>query len=485
MIDGVKPYPQYEEPGLVWLDRLPVGWKTLRGKGVFSTLDVRSETGKEEILTVSASDGVLPRSQKTVTMFMAKSYVGHKLCWPGDLVVNSLWAWMQGLGVSKYHGLISAAYSVYRTRPGFDHYWTFFHYLLRSAAYKWELQTRSKGVWLSRLQLSDTAFMDMPILLPSKEEAAAIVRFLNHATRRLNRAIRAKQKVIALLNEQKRIIIHRAVTRGLDPNVPLKASAVPWLGDIPRHWEMLQLRRVVSLVTSGSRGWARYYSESGDIFLQSGNLGRSMSVDLSLVQHVRPPIGSEGVRTRVLKDDILICITGALTGNVALVDVEIPNAYVNQHVALVRPNRDRVYPRFLAYVLYSGIGQSQFKTSEYGGTKQGLGLGDVKSVIAPLPSIGEQKEISDELDQQLACFRNPITQTERKIALLQEYRTRLIADVVTGKLDVREAAHQIPDEPGAHDLSRQEEEFSHEYDELDSGLTEREEADQMDSKMFE
>ena len=107
MIDGLRPYPTYKGSGLPWLERLPRGWRMLRGKGVFSALDVRSKMGKEELLTVSASDGVVPRRQKTVTMFMAKSYVGHKLCWPGDLVVNSLWAWMQGLGVSRYHGLVS------------------------------------------------------------------------------------------------------------------------------------------------------------------------------------------------------------------------------------------------------------------------------------------------------------------------------------------------------------------------------------------
>ncbi|MFH1122901.1 MAG: restriction endonuclease subunit S, partial [Pseudomonadota bacterium] len=197
MIDGLKPYLEYKASGLPWLDHIPIGWKILRGKSVFHVLDVRSESGKEEILTVSASDGVIPRRNKAVTMFMAKSYIGHKLCWPGDLVVNSLWAWMQGLGFSTHHGLISSAYSVYRPRLDFSRYWRFFHYLLRSAVYKWEFQTRSKGVWLSRLQLSDLAFMDMPILIPPKDEATAIVKFLDHATRRLNRAIRAKQKVIA------------------------------------------------------------------------------------------------------------------------------------------------------------------------------------------------------------------------------------------------------------------------------------------------
>ena len=98
MIDGVKPYTAMKESGLPWLARIPESWRTLRAKYVFQVIDVRSETGAEELLTVSSNDGVLPRSQKTVTMFKAESYVGHKLCWAGDLVVNSLWAWMQGLG---------------------------------------------------------------------------------------------------------------------------------------------------------------------------------------------------------------------------------------------------------------------------------------------------------------------------------------------------------------------------------------------------
>src|SRR5258708_35915927 len=161
MSAGLKPYSATKESGLSWLGRIPQSWRTLRAKSVFQFVDVRSETGSEELLTVSSNDGVLPRSQKTVTMFKAESYVGHRLCWPGDLVVNSLWAWMQGLGFSKYHGLVSSAYSVYRPRPPYAAEWRFFDYLLRSAVYKWELLTRSKGVWLSRLQLLDTAFMDM------------------------------------------------------------------------------------------------------------------------------------------------------------------------------------------------------------------------------------------------------------------------------------------------------------------------------------
>ena len=209
----------------------------------------------------------------------------------------------------------------------------FVHELLRSASFHWELRVRSKGVWTSRLQLTDISFLDAPVPIPPLVEQSAIIQFLYWANGRLERAIRAKRKVIALLNEQKRVIIHRAVTRGLDPSVLLKPSGIPWFGNIPKHWNVLQVRRVVSFVTSGSRSWASYYSDNGMIFIQSGNLGRSMSLNLSYVQHVRPPVGAEGERTRIERDDVLVCITGALTGNVVLVDQELPGpAFVNQHV---------------------------------------------------------------------------------------------------------------------------------------------------------
>lgn len=286
------------------------------------------------------------------------------------------------------------------------------------------------------------------IAIPPVDEQHAIVRFLDHANHRIDRAIRAKRRLIALLNEQKQAIIHRAVTRGLDPDVPMKDSGVPWLGEIPAHWEPLQVRRLVSLVTSGSRGWASYYADEGYIFLQSGNLGRAMALNLDRVQHVRPPRGAEGERTRVQVGDVLVCITGALTGNVALVESPLAApAFINQHVALCRPRAGSVEPRYLAYVLHSDVGRTQFKGSEYGGTKQGLGLGDVKAVCVALPSLAEQRAICRSLDLQTAGLLAAIAQTSRFIAAIREYRTRLTSDVVTGQLDVRAAARGLPDTP--------------------------------------
>ena len=240
----LKPYPTMKDSGVEWLGMVPEHWDIRRAKYLFNSIDVRSENGDEELLTVSSHDGVVPRSEKTVTMFQAASYAGHKLCWPGDLVINSLWAWANGLGFSRYHGIVSTAYGVYRLRPECNASYEYFNLALRSGAYDWEFQTRSKGIWKSRLQLTDWSFLDMPLIIPPLREQVAIAGYLDYVDSRVRRLTEAKRKLIGLLTEQKQGIIHRAVTRGLDPDVPLKDSGIEWLGMVPQHWEVRRLKTV-------------------------------------------------------------------------------------------------------------------------------------------------------------------------------------------------------------------------------------------------
>jgi len=239
---NLRPYPEYKESGVPWLGIVPRHWDIRRAKYLFQCIDMRSITGSEELLTVSAKRGVVPRSSMKVTMFKAESYVGHKLCWPNDLVINSLWAWAGGLGVAKQHGLVSSAYGVYRLIPRFEGYADYMHYLMRSANFHWELRIRSKGVWTSRLQLTDDAFLGAPIPLPSSEEAYGIVRYIRVMDHHISNFIHNRRRLIEALNQQKQAIINQAVTRGLNPDAPLKPSGIEWLGDIPENWEVLVLR---------------------------------------------------------------------------------------------------------------------------------------------------------------------------------------------------------------------------------------------------
>jgi type I restriction enzyme S subunit len=444
MIADLKPYAEYKESGLPWLGPVPGHWELRRMKSaVMNVIEQSYDLGPDEVYVAlehveSWTGKARPQSDSSLFSGQVKRFR------KGDVLFGKLRPYLAKVTRINKDGVCAGEFFVLRPTDSA----VSSSYLEHQLRAKHTIDVINGSTFGAKMPRADWQFCgNLPFLLPPPAEQAAIVRFLDWANGRLERAIRAKRKVIALLNEQKQAIIHRAVTRGLDPSVPLKPSGIPWLGDIPQHWERLQLRRVVSFVTSGSRGWANYYSDDGLIFLQSGNLSRSMSLNLSYVQHVRPPDGAEGERTRVRRNDVLICVTGALTGNVAMLDQDLPApAFVNQHVALVRPKQEMVQPRFLAYVLHSEVGRTQFKTTEYGGTKQGLGLGDVKSVFIPVPRLAEQGAICAHLDAQVARFKETISRLEREIELLGEYRTRLVADIVTGKLDVREAAARLPDE---------------------------------------
>ncbi|MDX2134729.1 MAG: restriction endonuclease subunit S [Saprospiraceae bacterium] len=443
-------YPAYKPSGLPWLEEVPEGWTSLRGKAIFKIIDIRSETGSEELLTVSANDGVVPRRTKTVTMFMAKSYVGHKLCWPGDLVVNSLWAWMQGLGVSKYHGLISSAYSVYRPQNGYENYARYFDYLLRSVVYKWELLTRSKGVWLSRLQLLDSAFMDMPIILPPPAEQLAITRYLDHATRRIDGAIRAKRRLIALLQEQKQAIIHKAVTRGLDPNVKMKDSGVEWLGEVPEGWEVRRLRTIVKRIDQGISPLAEGFLADHNSWavLKSGCVNRG--------------IFRETEHKKLAKDfeidpNIVVNIGDVLTsrasGSPSLVGSTAKVECLNYHLILsdkiFRPVfKNFIDIDFIVYAMNSRYYRHQVEQAISGaeGLANNLPLSSLKGFQFVIPPPEEQSRIVHYLKSILRNLDTTISTTEHQIALLREYRTRLIADVVTGKVDVRAAAAGLTEE---------------------------------------
>ena len=442
-VADLKPYPEYKETELPWLGPLPRHWEVKRAKSIFQRIDERSKTGKEELLTVSSARGIVPRKTANVTMFKAESYLGYKLCWPGDLVINSLWAWAGGLGVSRHHGIISSAYGVYRIRPDAPMTPAFVHEVVRSSSFNWELRVRSKGVWISRLQLTDISFLDAPMHIPPPAEQAAIVRFLDWANGRLARAIRAKLKVIALLNEQKQAIIHGAVTRGLDLDVPFKPAGIPWLGDIPQHWQVRPLKQLLARMDYGT----------------SENARGEGSVRVLTMGHIRdgrvflPTKGGLGVVPSGLlleKNDLLFNRTNSpeLVGKVGLFTGD-GNDEVTFASYLVRLRvRSEHNPIWLNYLLNSTVFWSYARSQALVSLHQAnLNSKRYGQMVLPVPpSRAEQDRVVEHIRSQAGEIECAVNRLEREIELLREYRTRLVSDVVTGKLDVREAAAQLPDE---------------------------------------
>ena len=276
----------------------------------------------------------------------------------------------------------------------------------------------------------------LKIQLPPSEEQTAIANYLDRKTAEIDALIAEKQRLIELYQEEKTAIINQAVTQGIDPNAKLKDSGIDWLGDIPEVWEIAELRRFIHFITSGSRGWAEHYADEGKIFIRIGNLTRhSIDVNLSDIQYVDPPVGAEGERTRIFEGDVLFSIT-AYIGSVAVATGAIAGSYINQHIALVRPLVDKVFPRYVAYVALSDLGQSQLSGKGYGGTKVQLALDDVKSLLIPAPPLSEQTAIVHHIETETARIDAKIAKTQRIIELQKEYRTALISEVVTGKIKV-------------------------------------------------
>ena len=432
---SLKRYPVHRESGLPWLGKVPQHWEILRGKHIFDPVDIRSQNGNEELLTVSANRGVIPRSTANVTMFEAESYAGYKLCWPGDLVINSLWAWAQGLGISQHHGIVSSAYGVYRMKPTFRDYTPAIHYLVRSIPFQWELQVRSKGVWTSRLQLTDEAFLDTPFPMPPPDEQAAIVRYLDDADQRIRAYVSAKERLIALLEEERQAVIQQAVARGLEPNVRLKPSGVEWLGDVPEHWETIQLGRIGSL-SKGSGGTKDDEVSSGMPCIRYGDLYTTHKYFISQSRSFISP-EKAGAYTPIRRGDVLFPTSGETIEEIGKSAVSLvePPVYCGGDLIIFRPTIPMI-PRFTGYLLDCPRSQGQKSKMGRGVSIMHVYTNQLKYLWLGLPPLEEQETIAAHLDRATTDIDTSMERARRQIDLMEEYRTRLIADVVTGKIDV-------------------------------------------------
>lgn len=451
MIKGLGPYPAMTDTGVPWLGAAPAHWERRRLKTLLAIIDRRSSTGTETLLSLRRDHGIVVYSEHFSRPAQGATLVGYKIVKKGQLVVNRLQANNGLVFDSSLDGLVSPDYSVFEHRRSDQIVMPYLSLLLRTPMYRNHFRRESTGLGTGSagfLRLYDDRLLETPVVLPPTEEQASILRFLDHADRRIRRYIRARQKLIKLLEEQKLAIIDGAVTRGLDPNMRLRSSGLEWLGEVPEAWEIVRLKTLVSQVTSGSRGWSNFAADTGPLFIRIGNLTRS-SVDLAFEDVIRLRLPAEALaeaeRTRVQPNDILLSIT-AYIGSVAVVPSDIKEAYVSQHVACCRPRPGAVNPRWVGYALLSSVGQAHGQLSMYGGTKQGLSLDDVKNYVVPLPPLDDQARLVTKIEDTSSSVDRSIRNVRREIELLREYRTRLITDVVTGKLDLREAAAQLPDD---------------------------------------
>ena len=319
----------------------------------------------------------------------------------------------------------------------------FVSYFFKSSEIKGQIYGQIKQSTVINLHLDKIE--NIELALPLLEEQEIISNFLDYETAKIDILIEKQQYLIKLLKEKRQAVISHAVTKGLNPSAPMRDSGVEWLGIVPEHWVVTRAKNLFDFVTSGSRGWAEYYSENGSLFFRIANLTRdTIEPKLESIQFVSPPMESVGLRAKIKKEDLLISITADL-GSVCVADDGIAGGYVSQHVSLCRPNKQVVSSRWLAYCILSDLAKEQLLGAGYGGTKIQLSLEDVRELWLVQPGSTEQTEIADFIDTKLIKFSKLMSRADDQILLLQERLTTLISAAVTGKVDVRD--WQSPDSP--------------------------------------
>lgn len=300
---------------------------------------------------------------------------------------------------------------------------------------KYLIENASTNIYGARI-LNQELICNANLIAPEFEEAQNIAAFLDHETAKIDALIEKQQRLIELLKEKRQAVISHAVTKGLSPNAPMKDSGVEWLGEVPAHWALLRVKFVCSFTTSGPRGWSELVGETGSLFIQSGDLTDSLAVNFSGAKRVQVGNDGEAKRTALCNGDVVVCITGAKTGNVALCDFVPEDAYINQHLCLIRPT-SIILSAFLAIQLKSSLGQNYFELSQYG-LKQGLSLENVREAPVLIPPSKEQSAIVSYLNAEAEKFDVLSAKAQHSKELLQERRTALISAAVTGKIDVRD-----------------------------------------------
>ena len=428
-------YPTYKSSGVDWLGEVPAHWEVVRIRRLFTIKKRIAGDVGYDVFSVT-QHGIRIKDIESGAGQLSMDYSKYQIVNVGDFVMNHMDLLTGSADIASTVGVTSPDYRVFSiTNPDRCHarycFYVFQMAYRRRIFYAYGQGSSQLGRW----RLPTDHFNDFPFPFPPTLEQQTIATYLDSKTSKIDGLVAEQRRLIALLTEKRRTVISHAVTKGLNPDVSMKPSGIDWLGEVPEHWSIRRLKDLSCFITSGPRGWSERVGEEGSLFIQSGDLNNFSEVDFAGSKRVRVGDAAEATRTRLGDGDVVVCITGAKTGRVAVCTAIPEAAYINQHLCLVRPTSD-ILPAFLGASLASVLGQTHFELSQYG-LKQGLSLENVKEAPVLLPPLGEQTAIATFIAAESAKLDTLTAQAQRAIELLQERRVALISAAVCGKIDVR------------------------------------------------
>ena len=436
-----EPYSRYKSSGVEWLGNLPAHWELRRTK---TLLAERSEKGfpDKPLLAATQTKGVVRKEYyESRTVLAMKDLHLLKVVNRGDFVI-SLRSFQGGIEYARDSGIISPAYTILYPVERIHH--AYLSHVFKSKPYITNLSLFVTGIRQGQnVDYEELARSSLP--LPPLSEQHAIARFLDHTNRNIRCYIDAKQRLLDLLEEQRRAVVQQAVTRGLDPGVSLKDSGVGWLGQVPLHWSVIALRHRYSQCLGKMLDSKRIKGDHSLPYLRNSDIQWDrINIDDLPKMDILP---DEYERYTVRDGDLLIC-EGGEVGRCALWSGELSMCGFQKALHRLRPkNINRDVPRFMYYVLRAAVPGNAFSDGHVS-TIEHLTGEKIRAHRLPFPPFLEQSAIVQYLDKATGTIDTAIEHTQRQIELMEEYRTRLTSDVVTGKIDVREAAAQLPEQPG-------------------------------------
>lgn len=424
-------HAQYKESGLPWVGEIPAHWQTRRNRFLFREVDRRSKHGEETHLSMSQVHGLVPSKDLGRKSLQSENYAGGKLVAEHDLVLNRLKAHLGVFARAKQAGVVSPDYTVFR--PKGDASVRYCESLFKTPMYVGEFRRRTKGIVEGFWRLYTDDFYNVTALLPPPEEQVQIVAYLRAQDAHIARFIKTKRDLIKLLTEQKLRIIDHAVTRGLDSSVALKASGIEWLGEVPEHWEVKPLKRWVRLNarTLGQKTSPDFEFRYVDIgSVQTGRLVKEP-------ERIRFEAAPSRARRVLRRGDTIISTVRTYLKAIWYVSEDADDLIASTGFAVLTPGSG-VEPEYLGYVIQSSPFVNRVTANSIGIAYPAIAetvLG--RFPVALPPTLNEQQAIVARIKTESAPLDDAITRTEEEIKLIREYRDRLIADVVTGQVDVR------------------------------------------------
>lgn len=409
-----------ENTKTAWLGEFPAHWEVLRIKNLFQEMDSRSETGSEELLSVSHYTGVTLKRESLENeddhLTNAESLVGYKLVQQGDLVINIMLAWNGSLGISPYNGITSPAYCVYRIKG--DNNPEYFGYLFSTNLFKAEFRRHSTGIIDSRLRLYSDKFFSIFTVVPPKDEQDEIVQYIKAQEEKISLFIQKKQRFIELLKEQRQSKIDEAVdgTNKNWLNKKLKYIADIKFSNVDKHTIEDEIPvRLCNYV---------------DVYKND-----YITNDLEFMNATATETEIE--KFTVLKGDVIITKDSEEATDIAVptfVKEDLENVVCGYHLALIRANENEIMNEYLFRKFQSSELKAYFAIKATGVTRVGLSMGEITGVKISYPkSIEEQKQIVSHIKTETATIDTAIAKAEREIELIREYKEAMIAEAVMGK----------------------------------------------------